>query len=67
VEIFGTVEAGDDDPEEVQADNLLCSAPLSLLKLLVMKSNRDNGREVEDGAQLSKESLNSGPILTCSG
>jgi hypothetical protein len=55
VAIFGAVEAGDDDPEEVQANDLLCSALSTLSELLVMKANRDNGRGTEDVAQLSKE------------
>jgi hypothetical protein len=54
VVIFGAVEAGDDDPEEVQANDLLCSALSTLPELLVMKANRDNERETEDVAQLKE-------------
>jgi hypothetical protein len=66
VYIFGTVEGRGDGLAEERFDDLLDSTLSSSPELLV-KINRDNCRAVEDGAQLSKESLNTGPILTCSG
>jgi hypothetical protein len=54
VYIFGTVEGRDDGLAEERFDDRLDST-LSLSPELLVKTNRDNCRAVEDGAQLSKE------------